>query len=295
MTSSVLPASTKAVLLLPPTGHPVPLAPPENPVSFAAARTPRQRSPRGRSGFFLVVWLLSASILLAPPLFAYMPKSAQKSLPFELLTRRMDVDVDGAPNAYGPPGSKALDSLNHAHYRGWQEADIVGYLTEDDHPNVPVLQGPKDPFPGLYISQTAFTDPARKREADVSRYVDATRINYVVLGDEARAKGARLGDFVAIYSRATHRSVFGIVGDSGNPSGDEGSLHLLQALGYPFHDGKHDAVDRQEIVIRFYPHSNPQALFFRSQAALDTAARREGLSRDFSASPLAGKGHPKAH
>ena len=205
----------------------------------------------------------------------------------------MDVDVDGAPNAYGPPGSKALDSLNHAHYRGWRDADIVGYLTEDDHPHVPVLQGPQDPFPGLYISQTAFTDPSRKRQEDVTRYVDATRINYVVLGDEAHAKGARLGDFVAVYSRATRRSVFGIVGDSGNPSGDEGSLHLLQGLGYPFRDGKHDAVEGSEIVIRYYPRSNPRNLFFRTQASLDAAAVHQGLSRDFGESPLAQKKHPK--
>lgn len=234
-------------------------------------------------------------MLFAPLLFAAMTKPVSRNVPFELLTRRMDVDVDGAPNAYGPSGSKALDSLNHAHYRGWKDADIVGYLTEDDHPNVPVVQGPHDPFPGLYVSQTAFTDPDRTREKDVSRYVDATRINYVVLGDEARAKGARLGNFVAVYSRATQHSVFGIVGDSGNPSGDEGSLHLLQALGYPFHDGRHDAVDRPEIVVRYYPHSNPHSLFFRTQAALDAAAEHEGLSRDFSASPLARGRHPRAH
>lgn len=253
-----------------------------------------QCSSRPVSGLFLLARILFALMLCAPLLFAAM-KPTSPSVPFELLTRRMDVDVDGAPNAYGPPGSKALDSLNHAHYLNTHNAEIVGYLTEDDHPNVPVVQGPQDPFPGLYISQTAFTDPARKRETDVSRYVDATRINYVVLGDEAHAKGARLGDFVAVYSRATHRGVFGIVGDSGNPSGDEGSLHLLQDLGYPFHDGRHDAVEDPEVVVRYYPHSNPRGLFFRTQAALDAAATREGLSRDFSSSPLAHTGHPRTH
>ena len=215
------------------------------------------------------------------------------SLPcFELLTHRMDVDVDGAPNAYGPPGSRALDSLKHAHYRGLAGAEIVGYLTDDDHPDVPVRQGPHDPYPGLYISQTAFTDPARNDERDVTRYVDATRINYVVRGDAAQRRGVRLGDFVAVYSRATRRSVYAIVADDGNPSGDEGSLHLLQALGYPFRDGRHDAVDRAEIVFRFYPGSNPRRRFFRSQAALDAAAEELGLSRDFSASPLAHGRHP---
>ena len=206
----------------------------------------------------------------------------QKTPPsFEILTRRMDVDVDGAPNAYGPPGSRTLDFLKNAHYRGRPGAAIVGFLTEPDHPNTPVRQGPHDPFPGLYISQTAFTDPARADERDVSRYVDATRISYVVLGKAARRRGARLGDFAAVYSRRTGRSAFALVGDDGNPSGDEGSLHLLQALGYPFHDGRDEAVEGREIVIRFFPGSNPQRQFFRSQAALDNAAEQLRLSRDF--------------
>ncbi len=283
----MFPASTTAKLSAVP-GAETPILPQKTSAS--------QRSSRRLPGLFLLARILFALILFAPLLLAAAVKSpSPKKAPFQLLTHRMDVDVDGAPNAYGPPGSKALDSLKHAHYRGWRNADIVGYLTEDDHPHVPVVQGPQDPFPGLYISQTAFTDPARRRDADVSRYVDATRINYMVLGDEAHAKGARLGDFVAVYSRATHRGVFGIVGDSGNPSGDEGSLHLLQDLGYPFHDGKHDAVEHAEIVVRYFPHSNPHSLFFHTQAALDAAAMREGLSRDFSSSPLERKGHPRTH
>jgi hypothetical protein len=111
--------------------------------------------------------------------------------------------------------------------------------------------------------------------------VDATKINYVVLGNAARRRGARIGDFVAVYSRRTGKSVFGIVGDDGNPSGDEGSLHLLQALGYPFRNGTEDSVERREIVVRFFPGSNPKRLFFHSQEELDAAAERMGLSREF--------------
>lgn len=194
----------------------------------------------------------------------------------------MDVDVDGAPNAYGPHGKPALDIPKHAHYRGFRFAPIVGYLLDRHHH--PVVQGPKDPFPGYYVSQTAFSDPDNENERDPRSYVDARRINYVVLGDYARAHGARLGDFVAVYSKRTHRAVFGIVGDSGNPSGDEGSLHLLRDLGYPFHNGVDDSVTHPEIVIRFYPGSNPQHQFFFTQRALNRAAEKLGLSRDFSAS-----------
>ena len=222
-------------------------------------------------------------------------QQASRPASFEIVTRRMDVDVDGAPNAYGPVGAHTLDSLNHARLLGSKRGEIVGYLTEGEHSRVPVRQGPRDPFPGLYISQTAYTDPARTAERDVRRYVDATRINYVVLGAEARRRGARLGDFVAVSSRVTHRSVFGIVGDDGNESGAEGSLHLLQALGYPFRDGRHDAVENSEIAIRFFPRSNPQRQFFRSQEALDAAAERMGLSREFAASAPTHRGHPAGH
>lgn len=208
---------------------------------------------------------------------------AQKPAPhasFEVLTRGMTVDVDGAPNAYGPPGKPALDNEIDAHYLERMNQPIVGYLLDAKHR--PVVQGPNDPFPGYYISQTAFTDPNNDNERDPRGYLDARKINYVVRGDYAKRHGVKLGDYVAVYSKRTHRAVFAIVGDAGNPSGDEGSLHLLQDLGYPFHDGVSDSVTRPEIVIRFYPDSNPTQQFFFTEAALDQAATKLGLSRDFS-------------
>ena len=57
--------------------------------------------------------------------------------------------------------------------------------------------------------------------------VDARNINYVVRGNKARRHGAKVGDFVSVYSKRTHKSVFAIVGDTGNPTGDEGSLQLI--------------------------------------------------------------------
>ena len=211
-----------------------------------------------------------------------------------MLTHRMDVDVDGAPNAYGPPGSHTLDNLRDAHYRRRRHGEIVGYLTDDDHPTVPILQGPHDPFPGYYISQTAFTDPTITDPRNPRRYVDATKINYVVLGKQATKQGARLGDFVTVTSLRTHRTVFAIIGDDGNPSGNEGSLHLLQSLGYPFRDGKNDAVDHSEILIRFYPHSNPTHQFFHTQPALDHAAQSLNLTLTFT-NPPNPTPHPTAH
>jgi hypothetical protein len=208
---------------------------------------------------------------------------AQTSAPnqcFEVLTHRMDVDVDGAPNAYGPPGKRTLDVLINAHYLERTDQKIVGYLLDNNQR--PILQSPEDPFPGYYISQTAFADVANHNDRDPRCYVDARKINYVVRGNEAGRRGVKVGDFVAVYSKKTHKAVFAIVGDTGSPTGDEGSLHLLQELGYAFHDGISDSVTRPEIVIRFYPNSNPKHQFFFTQVALDEAATKLGLGRDFS-------------
>jgi hypothetical protein len=222
---------------------------------------------------------LTLALLLAPLQIPPRPPSAQD---FEIATHRMDVDVDGAPNAYGPAGTHPLDELRNAHYRRRKHAEIVGYLTDDDDPKVPIIQGPHDPYPGFYISQTAYVDATNSNDRDPRRYVDATKINYIVLGNAARKQGARLGDFVAVHSNLTHKSVFAIIADDGNPSGDEGSLHLLQDLGYPFKNGIDDAVEhRGEILIRFFPNSNPSQLFFHTQAALNQAATKLGLSREF--------------
>jgi hypothetical protein len=229
--------------------------------------------------FPAVAWGLAvawASMLCGP--VGLRAQNAGERASFEILTRRMDVDVDGAPNAYGPRGKPTLDILKNAHYQNRADRKIVGYLT--DERGRPILQGANDPFPGYYISQTAFADHENQNERDPRRYVDARKINYVVRGDLAEKRGVRVGDFVAVYSKRTQRSVFAIVGDTGNPTGDEGSLHLLQDLGYPFHDGKNDSVEKPEIVIRFYPNSNPKHRFFFSQAELDEAAKAR-LSREF--------------
>jgi hypothetical protein len=226
--------------------------------------------------FLAIAWALALSVTIASP-----AQNGNQLPSFEILTHRMDVDVDGAPNAYGPPGKQTLDVLSNAHYLNRADKEIVGYLT-DEHGR-PILQSSKDPFPGYYISQTAFADRENQNERDPRRYVDARNINYVVRGDVARKRGVRVGDFVSVYSKRTRKSVFAIVGDTGNPTGDEGSLHLLQSLGYPFHDGTSDSVEKPEIVIRFYPNSNPNHQFFFTQAELDQAATKLGLSRDFSA------------
>jgi hypothetical protein len=242
--------------------------------------------------------LLCACFLVAtgPAQQAAIPKQAPNVKPcpglteprgFELEGRgvlevqtRMDVDVDGAPNAYGPRGKKTLDVLDHAlspRSQG-EPRRVVGYMTEYDG-GPPTVQRKGDPYPGYYVSQTDFADIHNPRMEDPRRYVDATRINYVVLGDSAAKAGVRMGDFVTAYSCRTGRSAYAIVADSGNPSGAEGSLALVQALGYHIRDGKEESVDDREIVLRYFINSNPGKQFFKTQAELDEAARKLQLQK----------------
>ena len=194
---------------------------------------------------------------------------------------KLNVDVDGAPNAYGPRGKKALDTAAHAHAPkdGVRDPkEVVGYMTEYDG-GPPTVQGKRDPYPGYYVSQTDFFDKSNKREEDPRRYVDASKINYVVQGKVARLHGVKLGDFVTAYSCRTGKSAYAIVADSGNESGEEGSLALVNALGYRIKDGVEDSVDRREIVVTYFPGSNPGKEFFRTQEGLDAAALKLGIGK----------------
>ncbi|WP_181955721.1 hypothetical protein [Granulicella sp. WH15] len=197
----------------------------------------------------------------------------------EMVTK-MNVDVDGAPNAYGPPGKKALDIAEHSLSPADAEhpGAVVGYMTEYEG-GPPTVQKPGDPYPGYYVSQTDFADKDNPRMEDPRRYVDATKINYLVQGRVARKAGVVMGDYATVYSCRTGKSAFAIVADSGNERGDEGSLALVQALGYPIKDGIDQSVDDPEIVIHYFPKSNPGKTFFKTQAALDEAAAKLGLRK----------------
>ncbi|MDB6168355.1 MAG: hypothetical protein JWM88_1219 [Verrucomicrobia bacterium] len=210
----------------------------------------------------------------------HIPIHSHMSNPVEL-TVTMKIDVDGAPNAYCPHGMPALDFELNAHEDAVASGKIVGYLTKNNDGRTPIQQGPADPFPGCFISTTAFQDKHNSNDLDPRKNVDASKINYVVRGTLARQNGVHLGDFVAVHSKKHGRSVYGIVGDAGNSSGAEGSLALIQSLGYPFQNGKSGESDHNDVVIRYFPGSNPNQQFFSRQSDLDAAAAALGLSKSF--------------
>jgi hypothetical protein len=134
----------------------------------------------------------------------------------------MTIDADGAPNAYNPQNT-GLDDLKNAGEPGNWEG-----LAKDKNGN-PYVQGPNDPFPGYYVSCTSLTD-WDKDDSDPAKYVDASKIPFVVLPREVvRESGARIGDFAAVFNLRNGRSSYAIFADVGTMG--EGSVALAKRLG----------------------------------------------------------------
>jgi hypothetical protein len=116
----------------------------------------------------------------------------------------MTIDADGAPNAYHPDNS-GLDDLANAGSPGRWE----GLAKDAD--GEPIIQGANDP----------------------TRYVDASKIPFVVLpGGMARQLGARPGDFAIVFNQRNGKSSYAIFGDVGPYDRiGEGSVALAENLG----------------------------------------------------------------
>jgi glycosyl hydrolase group 75 (putative chitosanase) len=137
----------------------------------------------------------------------------------------MTIDADGAPNAYHPDNS-GLDDLANAGSPGRWE----GLAKDAD--GEPFIQGPDDPFPGYYVSATALADRSKPAN-DPTRYVDASRVPFVVLpGGMARQLGARPGDFAVAFNRRNAKISYAIFADVGpHDRIGEGSVALAENLG----------------------------------------------------------------
>jgi hypothetical protein len=196
------------------------------------------------------------------------------------ITVPMSVNVDGAPNAYGPDDHNALDYELNAHTGAVTTGSIVGYLTQADG-RTPIVQGPDDPCPGFYVSTTRYFDRKNKRETDPRRYVNAAKVNFVVRASAAAAKGVAMGDVCVVRSISKGKTVIALVADTGNSSGAEGSLALLQNLGYSVKNGKSGGVDEKDIIVRYFTGTNPAQAFFFTQQELDAFAGTLDLKLDF--------------
>lgn len=134
------------------------------------------------------------------------------------------IDADGAPRAYHPVSKQGLDALANAGRPG----NWWGIVC--DAKGEPIVQGPKDPAPGFYVSPTALVD-ASKKASDPRRYVDASTVPYLAVPPEALA-WCKKADVAMVMNRANGELAGAVIADVG-PRGKigEGSPALAVALG----------------------------------------------------------------
>jgi hypothetical protein len=136
----------------------------------------------------------------------------------------LEIDADGAPNAYGPNNS-GLDFTANA-----KDGDsFVGVVT--DASGKPVVQKTGE-FKGFYVSTTSLQAAGGDR-SDPKTYVDATKIPYIVLPPQfAKQFSVALGDFAMVLNQKNGNFSSAIYADVG-PRGKigEGSVALAIALG----------------------------------------------------------------
>jgi hypothetical protein len=123
-------------------------------------------------------------------------------------TSDMDIDVDGAPNAYGPNESGLERNKNGKNKKG----QFVAVVTDDN--GNPIKQSTDDPFPGMFISTTTLFDPTKPRRSTL-RYVNGVQVPYIVIPGQLVGGLMQMGDPALVIDLKTGEQVKAIVADAG--------------------------------------------------------------------------------
>lgn len=174
-------------------------------------------------------------------------------------SKHLNVDADGAPNAYHPKDI-GIDYLANAGYpnSSWWSSVLVADPRDATRAYV---QG-EGAFAGYFISKTSLQDKS-KASTDPSRYVDATKIPYLVFpGKFLRKKGSgRLGDIGVALNLSNGKSSPFVVADIGPSSASLGeiSIALAENLGGQRVNPKNGAgAPHGRILYVVFPHSSKQ-------------------------------------
>jgi Fungal chitosanase of glycosyl hydrolase group 75 len=171
-------------------------------------------------------------------------------------TSGMTIDADGSPRAFHPISDLGLDDLANAGKKG----NWWGIMTNNGETyGKPIVQGPTDPAPGFYISQTGLEDTTKK-ERDPRRYVDAEKVPYVVLSGTSKQNfGAVFGDYMVVYNIENGKYAFGMYGDNWPTLKiGEGSIALAKELDINA-DPRNGGVEDPTVVYLVFPRSRTKA------------------------------------
>jgi hypothetical protein len=146
------------------------------------------------------------------------------------LVNGMEIDADGAPNAYSPD-NKGIDALANAEFPHGTWRSIL--VVDPQRPDRPFVQ-PDGKFKNFFVSMTTLQDLTRP-VTDIHRYVDATQVPYLVFPGAffAMKETGDFGDLGAVWQPRTGKESPFIVADKGprNAPLGEVSVRLAENLG----------------------------------------------------------------
>jgi hypothetical protein len=139
---------------------------------------------------------------------------------------RMNIDADGAPNAYHPE-DRGLDALVNAGHpdHGWRNVLVA----DPDDPSVPYRQKSGE-YQGYFVSKTSLQN-RNLAETDVHCYVNAAAVPYLVFPGKFRLmKGTGdYGDLVMARRLTTGQVTGAIVADGGPQDAPLGEVSIALA------------------------------------------------------------------
>src|SRR5271170_7491179 len=187
-------------------------------------------------------------------------------------TPQMDIDADGAPNAYHPKDI-GIDALGNAGFPngGWKNVLVV----DPDDPSRPFVQTSGD-FAGYFVSKTSLQDKTLPA-TDPSRYVDARVVSYIVFpGAFFAIKGTGdYGDFAVVRNLSNDKQNSAIVADGGpqNAPLGEVSVGLAESLGGSHVNPRNGAgKPRGTFVYLIFPKSKANPAWPIAQGQMDQQA-----------------------
>lgn len=140
----------------------------------------------------------------------------------------LTVDGDGSPRCYGPKGCKPdpLDYLENAGHPGNWWGIATGNGQSDGNP---VVQGKGDPYPGLYVSTTAYINKGFEH-SDPRCYVDSETVPFIVIPSNVRkaCEGICKGCLAVMIDRQQDMRLRCVVADIG-PSDHLGEASIAAA------------------------------------------------------------------
>jgi hypothetical protein len=175
-------------------------------------------------------------------------------------TGEMTCCADGSPRCYGPKSPPALDYLGNA---GSPETGWWGVVVDNDGDPIVQQKGDleKHPYPGLYVSCTAYGFYDKYKQDDCRCWVDAETVKYSVIPSSVRmaVEPKFLGCRATITDNKQHKTLECVCCEIG-PSHHlgEASMAACEFFGLNPDPKKGGSSDKKRFRYRFWPgHPSP--------------------------------------